>query len=95
MCTTKEEADEEGCYLFNGSCLSLDLLIACGSTAVTEPQQESKSTTEQTEPQSESSNVLTSGVFIDLDSVNDPILNDDIKTLLKNTLDSLANKNEN
>lgn len=34
------------------------------------------------------------GVFVDLDEVNDPLFNEDIKKLLNTTLDSLANNKE-
>ncbi|MED4957620.1 hypothetical protein GNQ08_26085 [Paenibacillus macerans] len=34
------------------------------------------------------------GVFVDLDAMDDPLFNDEIKALLKTTLESLANKDE-
>ena len=75
--------------------LSIGIITACGNITDSESQLENNTPkTEQTETQVESAPNIKTGVFIDLNSVDNPLFNKDIKVLLERTLDSLANKKE-
>lgn len=56
------------------------------STSTTDPQNQ--------QPKEENTDSFKTGVFVDLDAVDDPLFNDEIKALMKTTLEALANKDE-
>jgi hypothetical protein len=75
--------------------LSWGVVTACGNEKDSESQSGNNSPeTEHTETQAESAPSIQTGVFIDLNSIDNPLFNKDIKVLLERTLDSLANKKE-
>ncbi|WP_431085782.1 hypothetical protein [Paenibacillus sp. 8b26] len=79
--------------------LSIGILISCAnkpdSTAqsATENSEIEKTENQQVNKQVDTEKFKT-GLSVDLDTIRDPLFSDDIKRLLKTTLDSLANKQE-
>ncbi|SDM29773.1 hypothetical protein SAMN05428961_11317 [Paenibacillus sp. OK060] len=74
--------------------LSMGILSSCGNKSDSDAVKNNATTTEQTEPQKENNTSIKTGVFVDLESIDNPLFNKDIKTLLQTTLNSLANKKE-
>lgn len=75
--------------------LSLAIITACVNKKDSEMQFKSTSSkTEHTEHQAESAPSIKTGVFVNLNTIENPLFNKDIKDLLEITLDSLANKNQ-
>ncbi|WP_019638924.1 hypothetical protein [Paenibacillus fonticola] len=73
------------------------VLSGCGNTTNTAPNSSStpitKERTNSVQENAENSAIdFTPGVFIDWDSVNEPLMNEQIKTVLKETLEALVNK---
>ncbi|GAA0135177.1 hypothetical protein YSY43_20170 [Paenibacillus sp. YSY-4.3] len=77
----------------------ISLLSGCGNTTNTTPNSSpppiTKEHTNSVEENIETSAIdFTPGVFIDWDSVNEPLMNEQIKTVLKETLEALTNKDK-
>lgn len=77
----------------------IGLLSGCGNTTNTalnsSPTPFTQEKTNSVQENAENSAIdFTPGVFIDWDSVNEPLMNEQIKTSLKETLEALSDKDE-